>query len=229
MNADHPPTTADAKEKKSIAVIEEARRRYGAQHIALAWSGGKDSTTVLYLIVKHYHFMPFPVIIIDTTVKFPEVYRFWEKMGKKWNFTPQIACNKEALKTITPGQNKEECCFLLKTTPLNQAIMKNKWRAVISAIRYDETPERRNEFYFSPRKDPDHMRIHPILHFSEADIWTCIHKNRIPYCELYESGYRSLGCLPCTFPVQEQSGGERSGRSREKEERMFRLRSLGYF
>ncbi|MBU4129125.1 phosphoadenosine phosphosulfate reductase family protein, partial [bacterium] len=84
--------------------------------------------------------------------------------------------------------------------------------------------------------NPDHTRIHPILHFKERDIWDTIHKNNIPFCSLYYIGYRSLGAKGSTFknsdiPAWEQdleNTSERAGRSQGKEEIMEQLRSLGY-
>ena len=72
------------------------------------------------------------------------------------------------------------------------------------------------------------MRIHPILHFSEKDIWEYTKHFGVPYVDLYDKGYRSLGEKPFTKPVP-AGGNERSGREREKEELMQRLRKLGYW
>lgn len=91
----------------------------------------------------------------------------------------------------------------------------------------------------------EHVRVHPILHWSEIEVWEYIKRNRVPFNPLYVSKegrrYRSLGCVPCTFPVeseartieefQEEIYGckvrEREGR-RQKDRVMERLRYLGY-
>jgi len=96
-------------------------------------------------------------------------------------------------------------------------------------IRWDEHPARAQETFFSERKDPDHTRIHPILALTEKDIWTYIKKYDVPYCKLYDEGYRSLGEKEFTYKVSDKSATERSGRHKDKEEMMGKLRSFGYF
>jgi phosphoadenosine phosphosulfate reductase len=119
---------------------------------------------------------------------------------------------------------------------MNVFIEDNQVRALSTAIRWDEQEARTKEDYFSPRTDPDHMRIHPILHFTERDVWDCIHQNDIPFCSLYNQGYRSLGAKGSTLknsdiPAWKQdleNTVERSGRGRDKEKIMQQLRNLGY-
>jgi phosphoadenosine phosphosulfate reductase len=94
-------------------------------------------------------------------------------------------------------------------------------------IRWDEHPARSSETYFSPRED--HMRVHPILHFTEKDVWSYIRRNNVPYNPLYDKGYRSLGAKIDTEPVADPDAPERAGREKEKEKIMERLRELGYF
>jgi len=97
-------------------------------------------------------------------------------------------------------------------------------------------------------KDADHVRIHPILHWGEKEIWEYVLREKIPVVGLYFSKggkrYRSIGCAPCCKPVDsnastveeivkelgETSVRERSGRSQDKENEftMQKLRSLGY-
>ena len=218
--------TLEGKEKESRKLLKEAIEKFGMEKVAVAWSGGKDSTTVLHLIRQEFKKVIIPVVFIDTSVKFKEIYSFRDKLAKEWNLNLIIVKNEEALKTIKIAQNKEECCYLLKTIPLREAITSHGWQALITAVRWDEQEARKNETYFSPRENPPHTRIHPILHFRELDIWAYIRKYNIPYCELYHKGYRSLGCEPCT-----RIGGEveRAGRDKNKEEIMQRLRGMGYF
>jgi len=218
--------TLEEKEKEGRKLLKEAIEKFGMEKVAVAWSGGKDSTTVLHLIRQEFKKVIIPVVFIDTSVKFKEIYSFRDKLAKEWNLNLIIVKNEEALKTIKIAQNKEECCYLLKTIPLREAITSHGWQALITAVRWDEQEARKNETYFSRRETPPHTRIHPILHFRELDIWAYIRKYNIPYCELYHKGYRSLGCEPCTKIGVE---AERAGRDKNKEEIMQRLRGMGYF
>ncbi|CAD7770753.1 MAG: Phosphoadenosine phosphosulfate reductase [Candidatus Methanoperedenaceae archaeon GB50] len=217
----------EQREAESRKIIKEAIEKHQGK-IATAWSGGKDSTTVLHLIKQEFGKVIIPVVFIDTSVKFPEIYAFRDKLAKEWNLNLIIIKNENALKEIEIAKDKKECCYLLKTLPLRQIIEKNGWQALITAVRWDEQEARKNEVYISPRENPPHLRIHPILHFREIDIWSYIKKYNVPYCELYHKGYRSLGCIPCT-QLGSAEGPERSGRDQSKEEIMQRLRDLGYF
>jgi len=91
-----------------------------------------------------------------------------------------------------------------------------------------------------------HVRIHPLLHWTELDVWRYIQKENLPVNPLYfaRNGkrYRSLGCMPCTKPIdsdadtvekiikelEKKRGGERVGRQQDKERIMRKLRALGY-
>jgi len=220
--------TLKEKISKSQQVIREALERYG-DRIAVAWTGGKDSTTTLHLIKEVGNGrVPIPVLNIDTSVKFKEIYAFRDRLAREWALDLRIERNEEALKVIKIAANKEECCLKLKTEVIAAAIKKYGWEALITGMRWDEQPDREQEAYFSSRENPPHMRVHPLLHFTEMDIWQYIKDHNVPYCELYRRGYRSLGCEPCT-KLGVAGGPERAGRDRQKEEIMKRLRKMGYF
>lgn len=149
------------------------------------------------------------------------------------------------------------------------------YQALILGIRADEEASRAKERYFSPRgldngwniedqpaelwgyhqvnfPPGTHMRIHPLLDWTELDIWKYIQKEQIPVSSLYfDRGdglrYRSLGCAPCTRPIgstartvdeviEELESGklakvaERSGRAQDQEDRgtLEKLRRAGY-
>ena len=93
----------------------------------------------------------------------------------------------------------------------------------------------------------DHYRIHPMLDWTEVDVWEYIKRENIPVNPLYfaKNGYRyrSIGCKPCTSPIESDADtidkiieeiksfkgvGERAGRAQDKEKIMRRLRALGY-
>ncbi|MEW6772131.1 MAG: phosphoadenosine phosphosulfate reductase family protein [Bacillota bacterium] len=216
------------KEDRSIAVIRRAFALFG-EDVGIAFTGGKDSTVLLHLVRRAFDGrVPFKVIHIDTTVKFPEVYAFRDRLKTEWNLDLRVFRNEEALKWIQIAQNREECCHQLKTEPLKDAIRTLGLKALLTGVRWDEQAARAQEEYFSERQDPPHTRVHPLLHFTEQDVWEYIRKYDIPYCSLYDKGYRSLGCQPCTKPAV-TGGAERAGRAQDKEQVMQRLRQLGYF
>jgi len=218
--------TLQDKEELSMDIIKRAAEYFDMAAIAATFTAGKDTTVMLHLIKRAFNdIIPLKVFNIDTGFKFKEVYEFRDKLATLWNI-PLIILRNESAFSPELINDPENCCYLLKTVPLKQAINGYGIKALMTAIRWDEQEERKEEGYFSQKEG--HVRVHPILHFTEKDIWDYIKKYDLPYCSLYEKGYRSLGCEPCTKP-SEPGGSERSGRDQDKERIMKRLRELGYF
>lgn len=259
-------------ENQTIYIIREAFAQFNK--LAVLWSMGKDSTTMLWLCRKAFFGeIPFPVIHIDTGYKFKQMYQFREKIAKELGLELVIARNEEAIEAgVSPDKSdKLECCTKLKTEALKNYIEEQGFDALILAIRRDEHGIRAKERYFSPRDEDfkwdykdqplemwdqfqgllgagTHMRIHPILHWRELDVWEYVRREGIPVNPMYfaKNGrrYRSLGCEPCTLPIESKATtidqvveeirttkiAERSGRAQDKEKTftMQKLRALGY-
>jgi sulfate adenylyltransferase subunit 2 len=154
---------------------------------------------------------------------------------------------------------------------LKDTIAEYKFRALYLGIRRDEHGVRAKERVFSPRnqdfkwdyknqppelwdqykaqaEEQEHIRVHPLLHWTELDIWEYIKREKIPITDLYfaKDGkrYRSIGCECCCSPINSNADdidkivqelkttkqGERAGRAQDKEEAnaMQKLRALGY-
>ena len=138
-------------EKRSISLIREAKAQF--KNPAVLWSTGKDSTTTVWLSKKAFFGkIPFPVIYIDTSYKFPQIYEFRDKIAKEWGINLIVAKNKEALRTgMCPEKGRLDCCTLLKTEALKSLLRKEKFDTLILAIRRDEHGIRTKERYYSPR------------------------------------------------------------------------------
>lgn len=261
----------DKLESKSIYIIREAYKQF--KNIAVLWSIGKDSTALMWMVRKaFYGKVPFPALHIDTGYKFKEIYEFRDKWSKEWDFKLDVAQNEASLANgMGPKCDKLDCCTQLKTDALKQAIDKKHYKALLLGIRRDEHGIRAKERVFSPRnrefqwnyKDQppelwdqykskqegeQHIRVHPILHWTEFDIWQYVLRENLPVVELYfaKDGqrYRSIGCEPCCSPTPSEADTvekiveelrttkitERSGRAQDKEKAymMQKLRSLGY-
>jgi len=260
--------------EKSKEVIRKAFDDFKPSELGITWTGGKDSTTNLWIIrqvcLEDKIQLP-KVMSIDEGDTFEEIRDFIDKWKKEWNLDHEWCVNTDVLKAAghklggivkvkdLNERNQAElkrigfegnefpfepeskvCNHLMKTVVLNQFIERNKLKGMFMAIRWDEHPARRHDKYFTKIEGgylvPEHTRICPILHFTERDIWNTIRLYEIPYCTLYEQGYRSLGAKSTTrkvsdIPAWEQDlehTEERAGRYQKKEKDMEILRKLGY-
>lgn len=260
----------DKLEAKSIYIIREAYNKF--DNVACLWSAGKDSTTLAWLCKKAFFGdVPFPVIYIDTGYHFDEMYEFRDQMVASWDLEMVVARKDDV--NVGPDENMK-CCNQRKTEALKETVLENDIDALYLGIRRDEHGIRSKERYYSPRGNEDfewdyedqpvemwdqyktkkekeeHIRVHPLLHWTEVDIWRYIKRENLPVNPLYFARkrdgkmkrFRSLGCEPCTEPIEsditsvqgmieeieDSDEGERSGRSQDKEKIMQRLRSLGY-
>jgi sulfate adenylyltransferase subunit 2 len=215
-------------ENQSIFIIREAYFHF--KNIAMLWSMGKDSTALLWLIRKaFYGSIPFPILHLDTGYEFPEIYEFREKFAKEWGLNLVICRNEEGIKKgINPDKGRLECCTELKTKALKTCIAEHKFNALYLGIRRDEHGIRAKERFFSPRnkefewnykqqppefwdqfktkaKHEEHIRIHPLLGWTELNIWDYIKMENIPVVPLYfaknKKRYRSIGCKTCCNPI----------------------------
>jgi len=259
----------DALEAESVYVLREAFAKL--DNLAILWSLGKDSNVVLWLTKKAFcGHVPLPVMHVDTGKKFPEMYAFRERYSQEWNLRLLVEpC--PPLDQIDPSLPPAARSAARKTAGLNAALAKHGFSGLIAGIRRDEEGLRAKERYFSPRtrdnrwelKDqpPEfwnqyttsfppgtHVRVHPLLHWTEIDIWRYTRRESIPLIDLYfaKDGkrYRSLGDHDITFPVASEAEtleqiiaelehtkvAERSGRAmdHETEDAFERLRAGGY-
>ena len=253
----------------SKSLIKKALEKYTSNNLRIAWTGGKDSTFMLWLFkeVCFANDIPMPrAMFIDEGHVFDEIWDIVNNIKKLWNVQVDIAKNTDVSDKASQigdviqvaelnQRNRQEIDklsykertfkfepesfvgnHLLKTVAMNLYLEAQNVKALATAIRWDEQETRVSEDFISPRTNPDHDRIHPILLFKERDIWDTIHQYSIPFCTLYYQGYRSLGAKGSTiktsdFPAWEQdleNTPERAGRGQDKENVMEQLRSLGY-
>ena len=130
---------------------------------------------------------------------------------------------------------------LMKTVEFNKYIERHNVKAIFQGLRRDEQSARVGDDYREKKEAahliPEHMRIKPILHFTERLLWNTYQVYKIPYCVLYEQGYRSLGAKTTSAIAEPgvsaweqdlEHTTERAGRRQDKEQMMSRLRKLGY-
>ncbi len=256
------------KKERSVYIIREAYELH--RKAGVLWSMGKDSAVLLWLCRRAFlGTVPFPVINIDTGFEFTQLTAWRDEMAKKLSLDLRIA--RPSSRKLDLLNKPIDFFHHHKTIPFLHIIQKLKLKIVYVGIRGDEHGIRAKERYFSLRNrageyDLDnqpftawdyypgrlprgmHYRIHPLLHWSETDIWEYIRQENIPIPDLYFSKnglrYRSLDCEPCCEPIRseaktiddiiseirETDSFERQGRAQDKEDpyTMERLRALGY-
>jgi len=258
-------------ESESVFALRESYCNF--KKLGFCWSIGKDSTVLLWLIRKAFGgHCPVPAIHVDTSFKIPEMIRYRDHYAKEWGLRLLIGQNDQALAAgMNASVGRLECCTSLKTEGLKKVVNEHGFEALILAIRRDEDPTRAKERIFSPRKadfswsiveqPPEvwdqypsqveagtHMRIHPILNWTELDIWKYIQRENIPVIDLYFSKngkrYRSIGCAPCSATIdsnatnvkeiilelEQSNSSERAGRAQDTAASyaMQKLRVKGY-
>lgn len=259
----------DALEAQSIYILREAHARF--DRMGILWSLGKDSNVMIWLARKAFlGHVPFPALFCDTGKKFPEMYAFQKRYREEWGLD-MIIRDCPPIDEIDPTLPPASRSAARKTEGLKRLIAELDLQAVCAGIRRDEEATRAKERVFSPRgqdaawnfrdQPPEfwdqyktdfppgtHIRVHPILHWTELDIWTYIKREGIPIVPLYFSRdgkrYRSLGDTDITFPVASDAStideiiaelkvtrvAERTGRAmdHESEDSFERLRTAGY-
>ena len=259
----------DELEAQSIFILREAFARM--KKLALLWSLGKDSNVMIWLARKAFFgHLPFPAMHVDTAKKFSEMYAFRDRYAREWELD-LIVEDCPPLDEIDPTLPPAARSAARKTGGLKLALAKHGFDGLIAGIRRDEEATRAKERVFSPRglegnwdvrdQPPEfwdqfnaspppgaHLRIHPILHWTEADIWAYTKRENIPIIPLYLARdgkrYRSLGDADITSPVasnaqtieeiltelEQTKVPERAGRAldHETEDAFERLRVAGY-
>ena len=229
MSHTHDPADLVRRSGEFLAGLAE---RFDPGRIRVAFTGGKDSTVALWLwrgVLAARGLTP-KALSLDTGLKFPEVLAQRDRVAEAWGVDLHVVRPGVDLESFPVARDKTACCATLKVRPLLAAVEELGVDLLITGIRGDEHASRAGRPALEFLAEPPHHRAHPLLDWTEMDVWSLIHDQGLSYCRLYDQGYRSLGCMPCTRPATGDSAtGERSGRDQDKEARLAELRSLGYF
>ncbi|ARA95160.1 phosphoadenosine phosphosulfate reductase [Rhodothermaceae bacterium RA] len=146
------------------------------------------------------------IFYLDTDLLFPETLalrdRLAERLGLTFTRIHSGLLLEEQAQTHGPElwrRDPNQCCFLRKVQPLRRFLAdKPAW---ITGIRRDQATTRARAEVVEWDRAHQLVKINPLAHWTEDMVWGYIHLHDLPYNELHDRGYPSLGCLPCTRPV----------------------------
>ncbi len=190
-------------------------------NIAISFSGAEDVVLIdMALQIRK----DIQVFSLDTGRLHPETYRFIEKVRKHYQIEIDILTpNREQLDSLVKHKGlfsfyedgHSECCGIRKVEPLRRKLATlDAW---ITGQRKDQSLDTRGDIpevqldsgFSGPGKSL--IKFNPLLNWNSAQVWDYIEAYQVPYNDLHQHGYISIGCEPCTRPVLPNQH-ERSGR-----------------
>jgi phosphoadenosine phosphosulfate reductase len=191
------------------AVLRWAIEEYSPD-IALATGFGAEGCVLVSMLsaIKPINSnMGTRIFYLDTDLLFPETYALRDQLEARYgvHFERRATSLSVSEQAAEYGERLWErepdfCCRLRKVEPLRE--MLKGMRAWVTAIRRDQSPARAGTDLFEWDKRFGLVKINPLAKWSTRDVWNYIAKHDVPYNPLHDYGYPSIGCMPCTTPVQ---------------------------
>lgn len=162
----------------------------------LAFSGGKDSTVLYDLAVKagvkfdaHYNCggIDPPELMKFIKARYPDV--IWDK--------PEVPFWVMVQKKGLPRRQARWCCEVIKEWG-------GEGRVVLTGIRWQESTRRKQRKMYETCCHNNKWFVNPIIDWTEKEIWEYIRENNLPYCSLYDEGFKRLGCVLCPMESTKQ-------------------------
>jgi len=199
------------KELKDKSVLEQLTHlsEKFKDKIAFSTSFGQEDQVIVDLIFKNN--IPIRVFTLDTGRMFEETYRLWNLTEKKYGkkiliyFPDQVEVenmvNKKGIYSFYESvENRQECCNIRKVKPLKRALENTDlW---ITGLRSQQSVTRTDLNLLEFSEAYSVIKFNPLLNWSLEDVTAYLKSNNVPYNELHDKGFISIGCSPCTRAIQ---------------------------
>lgn len=197
------------QDKKTEEIISYIVEKIGVSKIALASSLSIEDQVLTDILLKVNP--KARIFFIDTGRHFQKSYDLMEETMSRYKFNYEVYApeNSELEAAVSKhGPNffyesielRKKCCEIRKVKPLNRVLgTVDGW---ICGLRRDQSLTRQEVDIFEWDKSHSIYKINPIAYWTEEQVWEYIKKNNVPYSHLYNIGFRSIGCEPCTRIVK---------------------------
>lgn len=186
--------------------------------VSLSSSLGAEDMVLSHIVAQHQ--FPIEVFTLDTGRLHEETYKLMDIVQSKYNnqltvYFPEVNDLESFINT--QGVNafyrsidfRKLCCHIRKVEPLKRALKNTEvW---ITGLRNQQSVTRQAIDEFSWDETFKLYKYNPLLSWSYEDVWQYIKENDVPYNDLHDRGFPSIGCSPCTRAIN-QGENERAGR-----------------
>src|SRR5579863_6840101 len=146
-----------------------------------------------------------PILFLDTGYHFKETYEYRDQIAREWglnliNLLPEkTVAEQEAELGLLYQSAPDQCCRLRKVEPLFKAVA--QYRVWLTGLRREQAKSRttlEESAMFSLPGGKQVLKLAPLASWTTRDVWYACEELSIPLLPLYERGYSSIGCEPCT-------------------------------
>lgn len=204
----------DNDTKGAYQILKWAYDQY-EDELVYSCSFGAESMVLIDLI---YQIKPnAQIVFLDTDLHFQETYNLIDEVKTTYPELriemkkPDLTLEEQA-DQYNPAlwkNNPNQCCYIRKIKPLEEVLSGAK--AWVSGLRRAQSPTRAHTNFINKDERFHSIKVCPLIYWSEDDVWQYIKQHQLPYNELHDHHYPSIGCIPCTSPVLD-SEDSRAGR-----------------
>lgn len=209
------PITEDTPTEQ---VITWTLERFDKHRMVMTTSFGMEGCALIDMYAKLN--VPITVVYLDTHFFFPETLELRDRMVKRY---PHLTFINRGV-SLTPAEqakqygpelwksNPDLCCKLRKVDPMSEVMV--GYDVWLTGLRRSQSASRANLQLVEWDWRYEVLKVSPLYLWDRPKIWEYIQKNDVPYNELHEKGYPTVGCTHCTKPVDGSKIGEYSRNGR---------------
>jgi phosphoadenosine phosphosulfate reductase len=174
----------------------------------VACSFQKEASVIMDMLLKIEPEARF--FTLDTGLLFPETYETWKQIEDRYGVQVEVyegisvARQKQLYGDELWKRDPDACCGIRKVSPLKRAL--SEVDAWITGLRREQSPERDDTPKLGWDEKHGLWKASPLADWTEKDVWSYIMENDVPYNDLHDRGYSSIGCTHCTRPGNGREG-----------------------
>lgn len=213
-----PPPAKLGETSTPQELVAWSLERFGDRNLVITTSFGMEGCALIDMYARHRR--PLDIIYLDTMFFFPETYGLRDRLAERY---PHLSFVNRGT-TLTPEEqaehfgpelwktNPDKCCQLRKVDPMDEVLTgADVW---VTGLRRGQSETRAALRVMEWDWKFQLIKFNPLVSWDRQQVWEYVQSHNVPYNELHERGYPTVGCTHCTRPVEGSQIGEytRAGR-----------------